>query len=341
MGRFLTLLGLLAQIAFTLIVAALLALEIDGLQRQQAAATWPTTSATISSSKVVEHIGSKGGRTYEPIVEYTYSVNGTKLHGATIWINPILPDHSQTYAQSVAARFPMGAIVPVSVDPRNPSESMLLPGLSDRHRLDVLGVGILVVVMLAIWPIVFQSLATRWGKNRVGTILIIQRPEFIRCRKNGTPPTSAGLFAAAACLFITFLTGTFTSLASGGWTFETISLGVSAFAGLIVFVLVRRARDAGTKDIVLDHALGSISVPKGPFGRTPFVASYENVIDTELSAVKRQQGKYRVTMHDLLVRVGSDAAPPRLTLTFSRKPDAIAFEAWLREQLALTPKLSA
>jgi len=340
MGRYFTLLGLAAQVAFTIIVAILTGIEIEGLRMQQAATAWPTTTATITSSKVVEHIGSKGGRTYEPVVEYTYSISGRKLHGQRLWINPVLPDHSRSNAQSVAARYPVGASVPVSVDPGNPAESMLQPGLTDRHRLDVLGVTLLILLMLALWPMVVQAIGARWGKGRVGTIRVMETPDTIRCRKDGVPPISGGLFAASGGLFIAFLTGTFSSVSSGGWMYEFLSLGVSAFAGLLTFVLMRRARDAGAKDIILDHRAGTITIPKGPFGRAPFVASYEHIVDTELRAVKRQQGKYRVTMHDLMVELNNESEMPRLTLTFSRKNDAIAFEAWLREQLALERKVA-
>lgn len=94
------------------------------------AMSWPRSDGRVVSSQTVQGCG--GGRSFLPRVRFEYSVNGVTYDGERVAFgNPGCG--SFEHAQSIAARFPAGAAVPVYYEPRNPNEAVLLVGevLSD------------------------------------------------------------------------------------------------------------------------------------------------------------------------------------------------------------------
>jgi hypothetical protein len=61
---------------------------------------------------------------YEPVIEYSYRVDGREYHSTQIAFGGKLAG-SEELAQAKAARYPQGADVVVHYDPKNPSNAVL------------------------------------------------------------------------------------------------------------------------------------------------------------------------------------------------------------------------
>jgi hypothetical protein len=103
-----------------------------GARRQVAEASgWPVTGGHIVSS-TVEHYrtrvgGARSGTLttfYEPVVEYSYRVNGREYHSTQLSFGGKAAGGEQV-AQTKAAQYPPGTDVVVHYDPKNPSNAVL------------------------------------------------------------------------------------------------------------------------------------------------------------------------------------------------------------------------
>jgi hypothetical protein len=104
-------------------------------RRATASLSWPTTTATVLSSEVVERVekDSEGDDTtwYVPTVRYRYEVGGRTYEGARLRFGDI-KQHSEKAAAGMIAPYRAGAAISVRYDPAKPSESTIetkKPGL--------------------------------------------------------------------------------------------------------------------------------------------------------------------------------------------------------------------
>jgi hypothetical protein len=129
---------------FALAGVMLLAL-LRAARRQAAAASgWPVTTGRIVSS-TVEHYrtrvgGARSGTMatfYEPVVEYSYRVNGREYHSTQLSFGGRVAD-SEELAQAKAAKYPANTEVVVHYDPDTPSNAVLDPKIAYAMPLLVL-----------------------------------------------------------------------------------------------------------------------------------------------------------------------------------------------------------
>lgn len=88
---------------------------------------WPVVPGEIVESRVEERGSLDSGptrRTYVPIVEYRYTVNGNSYASRQVTIG-LQVSGSRSIADGVVGRYPLGAKVEVHYDPANPSEAAL------------------------------------------------------------------------------------------------------------------------------------------------------------------------------------------------------------------------
>lgn len=95
-----------------------------------AAAGWPSVPGTVLVSTVQLRVGAAGpeggrSRAYHPVVVYAYTVGGRPYQGQRIFFGDSLGTGWPGPAQRTAARFPVGATVPVYYDPANPAQAVL------------------------------------------------------------------------------------------------------------------------------------------------------------------------------------------------------------------------
>ena len=93
----------------------------------KAANAWPAVPGKVLVSEVEAIRKTEDGRartSYAPFVEYVYQVNGLEYHSKQIML-VVTSSGSQSSAQKIAARYPLGADVEVHYDPANPGNAAL------------------------------------------------------------------------------------------------------------------------------------------------------------------------------------------------------------------------
>lgn len=105
-------------------------LAIGDLTEAAHSATWPSVTGQILSVKVrVDKTGGArgGGRSYIPLITYSYSVNAAKLTG-----NDIAPGRywNRWTTHDAITKFAAGTSAPVYYSPEDPKIAVLVPGLS-------------------------------------------------------------------------------------------------------------------------------------------------------------------------------------------------------------------
>lgn len=111
---------------------------------------WPTAQATITKSEV-DGRQSRRGKSYEPIIEYTYAVGGKNYTGKQLRIVTQLP-RSEAFAQECVSHYPVGGKTNVSYKTTDPSVAALEPGFS-KGAFVGLGGGLL-FVFAPVWMMV-------------------------------------------------------------------------------------------------------------------------------------------------------------------------------------------
>jgi hypothetical protein len=103
---------------------------------------WLTTGGKILAGHLGEHENrwaDKQGKhidiTYEPVVEYVYTVDNVEYQGSKVFPGAD-SDFGEAEAQEIIDRYPLNSYVPVRYDPENPSSSSLeTHSPHTRHRL--------------------------------------------------------------------------------------------------------------------------------------------------------------------------------------------------------------
>ena len=91
-----------------------------------AAQSWPTTAGTILVSQTRWVRGPDNTSREVPVVTYQYAVAGQTYQGQTIRPgDAYLTISISGQARQIAARYPVGMILPIHYNPSNPSESAL------------------------------------------------------------------------------------------------------------------------------------------------------------------------------------------------------------------------
>lgn len=119
-------------------------------------AEWETTGGKILAAHLGEHEARRNDKhgthidiTYEPVVDYVYTVGDVEYHGSKVFPGSD-SDFGKDEAQAIIDRYPANAFAPVRYDPENPASSSLeAQSPHSTHRLLVaaqtliaLGIGV-------------------------------------------------------------------------------------------------------------------------------------------------------------------------------------------------------
>jgi Protein of unknown function (DUF3592) len=119
--------------------------------------TWKPTSATVVSSNVGWVRSSKGGTTWKPVIEYTYTVDGATY--SSYRIAPVEESASKNWALGISQRYQPGAVVPAWYNPRHPADAYIEHTLS---MIPLIMIAVFAGTMLAIVALAKRSMvATR------------------------------------------------------------------------------------------------------------------------------------------------------------------------------------
>lgn len=83
---------------------------------------WLTTGGKVISAKLSKQ---HADETYEPIVKYVYTVDGTEYHGSMIFPGQKHTNSKKDAAQEILDKHPANMYVPVRYNPENPEDSAL------------------------------------------------------------------------------------------------------------------------------------------------------------------------------------------------------------------------
>jgi hypothetical protein len=119
---------LILGVIFFALGALFLFLTWRGKQKAKTSQGWPTAQGTVLSVEIKEHSSideedHPSSVTYEPVVQYQYTVSGQQYNNKRIAFGATSFDRST--AQKKASQYAVGMAVTVHYDPNKPSESVL------------------------------------------------------------------------------------------------------------------------------------------------------------------------------------------------------------------------
>lgn len=124
---------------------------------------WPRVPGTVLSSRVELKLGPppREATLFTPCVTYRYTVEGTELRGSRIAFEEV-ESELRSAAEELTSRYEVGSTVQVSYDPRDPSSSMLQPGVSGAWVLaPTVGISLLMLgatIFATVWRAAGHSL---------------------------------------------------------------------------------------------------------------------------------------------------------------------------------------
>jgi Protein of unknown function (DUF3592) len=104
----------------------------------RSAGRWPVVAARVDQSRILEFEGplTKRGRPtrklYRPVITYRYEYNGVSYTGDHSSLGFKITANTDAFAKKLVAKYPVGTIVKLHVNPQNASESMLNPSSFSR-----------------------------------------------------------------------------------------------------------------------------------------------------------------------------------------------------------------
>ena len=116
------------------------------------AKSWPSTQGRVVVSEVKVGCG-RGGNQHYPDVRYTYNYGGRSREGRSVAVETDLCGWAAT-AKEIVAKYPVGHLVTVYVDPNYPSRSALVVGELQSPTstlILVLAMGLVVSVARIVW----------------------------------------------------------------------------------------------------------------------------------------------------------------------------------------------
>lgn len=131
------------------VMIALFALCLPRSFREMGSASWPVTTGTIIKTNLV-HAHAMHNDGYLPGLQYAYKVDGRMYVGTRIDFHTQDSFHAKESAESWLYKYPRGSTVRVYYDPKNPSITILEPGMKGTQRwLFYLGVAYIIGMSVA------------------------------------------------------------------------------------------------------------------------------------------------------------------------------------------------
>lgn len=139
-------------LVFLLLGVIFLIVGLVAMKRAKAAQSWPSISGTVDRTDVVQHEDSdsegNSSVTYEPVVEYSYSVMGQPYTGKRIAFGTNRYNYKK--AEEIVTRYQAGSRVNVYYNPEKPKDAVLETVAAGGKLLTILG-----AVMSAVGVVAF------------------------------------------------------------------------------------------------------------------------------------------------------------------------------------------
>jgi Protein of unknown function (DUF3592) len=314
-----------------------LTLVFDGILgysfvNQIRASHFASTTGVITHSETTTEHGSHGSTTGVDI-RYHYEVNGRPFEGTRYRYLEGSSSDSK-WAKDAVRRYSMGAEAPVFYNPKNPSESLLSPGLDGSDFMWIIFLTPFTLIMLGLWMGGIGFMRNKFFHSTNGHVRTIQDGHFLRIRLPRLPAWGFGMAATGAIAFLE----TFVLVFGGGGFHPKAEYALAALiiafgAGIVITVWRGMKARSGLFDLAIDERDGSFELPL-TFGRkTRIPISFANVMDVIVDTVpdKRNTPAYVATV----VLCDQKASDGKIAEWFN-KTDAENFVAWLRPLLKVS-----
>lgn len=307
-----------------------------GLVNQLRSQGFSQVTGYITHSEITTH-DSDDGVTHGVDIRYHYEVNGSAFEGNRFRYGEGTSSDSG-WAHRAVNKYHEGAEVPVYYNARNPSESVLVPGVDGSNLMMLLFMTPFNAVMLGIWIVGLGMLRDKFSSSPNGGVRFYQDQHSLRVRLPRYPAVAvllavAGLFGFLATFPIAFLFGGFHPRLPVVGTALVIAYG----SGLAAFLWQLWANHSGKSDLVIDHNQQTVALPK-TFGRkTKIQIAVSDIkkLFVETVAQKGREGGTTYTYVPTLLWQNSNPAQGKLA-EFYTQAKAERFVDWLRPQLKIS-----
>ena len=301
---------------------------------QWRALSFSTAPGVITSSKVTDHSDSDG-TTHGVDIRYHYQVDEREYEGNRYRYGAGSSSDS-AWAWDAVAKFSEGSEVKVFYNPKNPSESLLSPGLDSSNYVWILFLTPFNMVMLGFLGAGLSMLLPKISKSPNGGVKVIQDGSLLRIRLPRYPALVAGVATAGLITFIEIFPIVFLC---GGFhpriRLVQIALVIGYGAGIAVTFRQMQKTFLGHFDLIIDESSGKVELP-ATFGRKERLSlSVSDILDVtaETIASPGSEGGTTYTYAPILTLRGRPSARLAEWHTLSK---ARVFADWLRPRLNLS-----
>jgi hypothetical protein len=309
-----------------------------GIYKQYESQHYPSVTGTITHSEVQSHRTSKGGTSYDAVINYRYEIGGQTFEGNKLRFGIKVSSSANAYA-AVSAH-PPGSTAQVFYNPANPQESLLSPGVNGSDFMFALFLTPFNMVMFGFWIGIGGWLRERFFRPIAGGVKIINDGMTTRIRLPQFAAIGWGLVATGGLGFISiFVVGFSTNMEPSIPVILSV-IGAVYGAGMIIYLWQRQKINSGIDDLIVNESSRSLELPL-TFGRKQRVTV--NVAEIKSLSVEKiihrsNKGGVSYTYAPTLSPRGKEAAIQKLA-DWSDKLKADEFTEWLRKQL--DPNISA
>jgi uncharacterized protein DUF3592 len=294
-----------------------------------------TTTGVITHSELTYHSASHGSPTTGVDIRYTYQVGGA-THEATRYRYDEGSSSDSEWARQAVDRYSVGSEVPVFYDPKNPSESVLVPGLDGGSYMLLIFITPFDMVMFGFWIAGADAVRKKFSKSKNGRVKVIQDGPLLRIRLPRFPPFLIPLgvigLIAFAEIFLLGFTGGFhpkTGLAQS-------ALVIAYGSGIAIGLWQRQKIRSGSADLIIDESAGTVELP-ATFGRKQrrkFALSEIHGLTAE--KIIHTGSKGTSYTYDPTIRVAGLKLEDGKLADMLNQADAEDFVTWLRPHLNIS-----
>jgi hypothetical protein len=295
---------------------------------------YSSTTARITHSEVIRRTGSKGGTVYEPDIRYHYEVNGQVFDSTRLRYGTESISSSVNWATRLVNEHPVGLETQIYFNPKNPADSLLLPGLDGSDIFGILFLMPFNMIALVFWTSLGGLIRERLFRPVAGGVKIISEEVQTRIR---LPQYSAflwGAIGAGGMSFVSiFIVGFCSDLhpslwLAGGFLFLAIAGGTGAY------VWRWRKIRSGEDDLIINEASGTIELPKTYGRRQRRTVNASDIAGITVEVIKRRSSKGGVSFAYAPTLLLREAHKQKIA-DWNDKMKAEAFSTWLREKLGV------
>ena len=147
------------RIFFSVLAVGLILLGLYTMRETSRSRGWVNASAKVVASNVNEFAG-KNGRTYRPMIVFSYSVGSVRYMSSRLAFHPLVSSNRNDAAR-IVAKYPVASTVSVRYDPTDPEQAVLEPGSNPWIPIVAGGA----CSMLAVWMRILRGRAEKQARN--------------------------------------------------------------------------------------------------------------------------------------------------------------------------------